>query len=86
MEGGSELAADRNLNDLWDLIMIDDGAFQGFSLVNPEGDVYYEKRITLELSPGYSSLLQEGAELLEAAKFNRERLEETARRGGRMYP
>lgn len=48
-----------------DLIYRNDGDSEGFSLVSDEGEVIYNKTISLDLSPGRQALLQEVEEVLE---------------------
>lgn len=48
-----------------DLIYHNDGDSEGFSLVSDEGEVIYNKTISLDLSPGRQALLQEVEEVLE---------------------
>jgi hypothetical protein len=55
----------------WDIVHIDDGVREGFSLVNPEGEIFHETWTGKDISPGWNVLLQEAEELIEAAYARR---------------
>lgn len=51
----------------WDIVRIDDGLYEGFSLVDPNGNVWMETRVAQEYSPGWNLLLEEAERLVEVA-------------------
>ena len=64
----------------FEIIRIDDSFYDGFSLLNPEGEIFHEVRIATEYSPGWSYLLQEAEELVETMRSRRAILDEEQKR------
>jgi hypothetical protein len=64
----------------FDILRIDDSFYDGFSLVNPEGEIFHEVKIATEFSPGWSYLLQEAEELVETARGRRAILDQEQKR------
>lgn len=52
----------------WDIVRIDDGEYEGFSLVDPEGNVWMETKVSREFSPGWGMLLEEAEALVETRR------------------
>lgn len=55
----------------WKVQLVDRGDVVGFSLVNPEGDVFYEQFYYRSEAPGEFALLQEAQARLSKAEQNR---------------
>ena len=60
---------------LFDIVMFDDGEYEGYDLINPEGEHYYKYRVASQWSPGFNKLLQGAEELIETVTARRAVLE-----------
>lgn len=63
---------------MFDIEMIDEPEFEGYKIINPEGEEYLVYRVSREWSPGYYALLAEAEEKARETSEHRSVLEQEA--------